>query len=78
MFLVAVVVPDVVHAVIDNGIATGAAHQVTNRHAMDHAGCGMELTDIAEGPSLHVEVEETAAWVDRGNLIEVKKPACLI
>lgn len=44
MFAVAVMVPEIVEAVVDRSTA-GPAEQMADHHAMDHAGSRMDAAD---------------------------------
>src|SRR5689334_10190832 len=81
-------VPDVVHAVIDDICGTGAAEQCADREAVDGARGNMEWTYLAFGierPAGVVEIVETAFGIDGIVLEEIeetvglrKQPAAMI
>jgi hypothetical protein len=81
MLRIAMVVPEVVHSVVDNLIGARAAKQRSNREAMHHAGGRMDAAHGVgriQGLSGIVHIEKAALGIDGAILEEIKERACLI
>ncbi|MNT13095.1 hypothetical protein D3C72_1480520 [compost metagenome] len=76
MFAIAVLVPEIGHAVIDDIAAARAAKQVADGEAMHHARRGMDAAHgivCLQRRALGVEIEETAGGIEGAILEEVEK-----
>jgi hypothetical protein len=82
MSFVAMTVPEEIHAVIDERLGTGAAHETGDGEAVDHARRHVNFpqTGTFAGHRLAfvIEREETAGRVDAVSFEESQQVACLI
>ncbi|OWK23671.1 hypothetical protein AJ87_32040 [Rhizobium yanglingense] len=80
ILLVAMAVPEVVHAMIDDAGGTRTAEKDADREAVDCARRNMNAANLSLGIkrlAMIVEIVKTALGIDRIVLEEIEKAACL-
>src|SRR5882757_3559272 len=81
MSLVAVLVPEIVHSMIDDFLGAWATEQRSDREAMNHAGSRVNAAyrvDRIERLAGIIHIEEPALRIDGAILEEIKKAVCLV